>query len=143
MNSSVRLQDCFLFDCSAHLERYIFAEKPHLNRFSGSKVMSNWMILRTIEIHSFIWLCLTINAPDFPDSARSQHIWCWFLSNLLSAWNCYAIPANSWEVNLRLRSVLLRCKSASMFTSCKSAITWNCYARVSKKLELPQAKGIN
>ena len=37
----------FLFDWSAHLERYMLL-KTHLNRTSGSKVMSNWNILKTI-----------------------------------------------------------------------------------------------
>ena len=48
--------------------RGTFSWKLHLNRTSGSKVMSNWMILWTIENnnekHFFFWLYLTINAPD-------------------------------------------------------------------------------
>ena len=43
----------------------VFCWKPHLNWSNGSKVMSNWMILKTIEIHSFFWLYHTINAADF------------------------------------------------------------------------------
>ena len=40
----------FLIDWSAHLEiRGAFCWKTHLNRSISSKVMSNWMILRTIE----------------------------------------------------------------------------------------------
>ncbi len=58
----------FLFDWSAHLERYILL-KTYLNRSSGPKAMSNWRVLRTIENnrHSFVffWLYLTINTADF------------------------------------------------------------------------------
>ena len=42
--------------------------KPHLNRTSGSKVMSNWRILKTMENKGntfLLCLYLTINAPDF------------------------------------------------------------------------------
>ena len=34
-------------------------------RSSGSKVMSNWRILTTIEIHFLFWLYLTISVADF------------------------------------------------------------------------------
>ncbi len=41
--------------------RCTFCWKPRL----GRSVMSNWRILRTIEICSFFWLYLRINAADF------------------------------------------------------------------------------
>ncbi len=48
---------------------FLFDWKPHLNQSSGSKVMSNWRVLRTIENNRnrnvFFWLYLTINAADF------------------------------------------------------------------------------
>ena len=48
--------------------RGTFCWKIHLNRSSGSKVMSNWKILRTIQNNRnsfFFWLYLTINAQNF------------------------------------------------------------------------------
>ncbi len=63
--------------------RGTFCWKPHLNRTSGSKVMSNWRILKTIENkrNSFLFLAISHNQCSwFPnDSARLQHIfhfWC-------------------------------------------------------------------
>ncbi len=56
-----------------------FAEKPHLNRSTGSKVVSNWRVLRTIENNrnSFLFLGISHNqCYRLPtDTARSQHIW--------------------------------------------------------------------
>ena len=52
----------FLFDWSAHWERYILLKTP-LNLTSGSKVMSNWRILKTIEHerNSFHFLAISRN----------------------------------------------------------------------------------
>ena len=61
--------------------RCTFCWKPCLNWSSGSKVISNWMILRTIENNrnSFLfWLCLTINTLDFwliPLDRNTYVIW--------------------------------------------------------------------
>ncbi len=66
----------FLLDWNAHLERYIFCLKPHFNRSSGSKVMSNWRILRTIENNRDSLLFLAISHHQCcrlpTDPARSQ-----------------------------------------------------------------------
>ena len=57
--------------------RGTFCWKPHLNRASGSKVTSNWMILRTIENNrnSFLFLAMSHNqcCRLLTDPARSQH----------------------------------------------------------------------
>ncbi len=62
--------------------------KPHLNQTSGSKVMSNWTILKTIENkrNSFLFLAISHYQCSqlLTDSARSQHIW-W------SFWQCWNI----------------------------------------------------
>ncbi len=64
-----------LFHWSAQLEMYILL-KPHLNWSSGSKVMSNWRVLRTIEnnTNSFVFLVISHNQccrlPTYP--ARSK-----------------------------------------------------------------------
>ncbi len=59
----------FLYLFEILIKRGTFCCKPLVNRTSGFKVISNWMILKTIEkkkeMHSFYWLYLTINAPDF------------------------------------------------------------------------------
>ena len=51
-----------------------FCWKPRLNQTSGSKVMSNWRMLKTIEnkINSFLWLSLSHNQCSWipTDSAR-------------------------------------------------------------------------
>ncbi len=68
---SVGTETCDIFSfplIEVLIWRGTFCRKPHLNRSSGPKAMSNWMILRTIEnknSYSFFWLYLTINAPDF------------------------------------------------------------------------------
>ncbi len=80
----------FLFDWSDHLERYI-CWKPHLNRFSGSKVMSNWRVLRTIENNrnSFLFLAISHNqCCRLPtDPARSQQILLLFFGNPYYEWS--------------------------------------------------------
>ncbi len=47
---------------------YLLSWKPHMNQTSGSKFVSNWRILKTIENkrNSFLFLAIShINAPDF------------------------------------------------------------------------------
>ncbi len=56
---------------------FTFCWKPHLNRTSGSKVMSNWRILKTIENKKkFIPFsgCISQCSQLLTDSAWSQHI---------------------------------------------------------------------
>ncbi len=61
-----RICDIFnvLFDWSAHLES-VFCWKPHLNRTSGSKVMSSWRILKKIENkrNSLLFLAISHKLP--------------------------------------------------------------------------------
>ena len=55
-----------------------FAENPHLNRSSGSKVMSNWRIHRTIENNwNSFFLAVSHNqcCRLLTDPARSHHIY--------------------------------------------------------------------
>ena len=56
-----------------------FAENPHLNWTSGSKGMSNWKVLKTIDNkrNSFLLLAISHNQCSqlSTDSARWQHIW--------------------------------------------------------------------
>ena len=54
----------FLFDCNAHLEKYILL-KSSLESVQWSQGYEQMKILRTIEICFFLWLYLTINAADF------------------------------------------------------------------------------
>ena len=67
---------CYLIEVL--LWRGTYCWKPHLNRISGSKVMSNWMVVKTIEtkIKSFLLLAVSHNQCSrlSTDSARSQHI---------------------------------------------------------------------
>ena len=67
----------FLFDWIAHLGKCILL-KTLPNQTSGSKVMSNWVILKTIENkrNSFVFLAISHNqCSRLPtDSIRSQHI---------------------------------------------------------------------
>ncbi len=51
----------FLFVWNTRLERYILL-KTHLNRSSGSKVMSNWRILRTLEKNKKIIQILNLSS---------------------------------------------------------------------------------
>ncbi len=71
---SCRTRTCDIFSFLFWLIKVLtsigtFCWKPHLNWSSGSKVMSNWRILRTIENNrnSFLFLAiyLSINAADF------------------------------------------------------------------------------
>ena len=61
------------------IKRGTFSWKSHLNQTSGSKVMSNWRILRTTENrrNAFLFLAISHNQCSrlLTDSARSQHIW--------------------------------------------------------------------
>ena len=50
------------------IKRCTFCWKPHLNHTSGPKVIAIERFSKqqkTKEMHSFFWLYLTINAPDF------------------------------------------------------------------------------
>ncbi len=72
----------FLFDWSAHLERYILIKKnpPESDQWfqSYEQLKDSQNNSKTKESHSFFWLYLTINAQDFllTDSTRLQHIIC-------------------------------------------------------------------
>ena len=67
----------FLFDWSPHLRGGTFCWKLHLNRSSGSKVMSNWRFLRTIENNRNSFLFLTVSHNHWcrlpNDPTRLQH----------------------------------------------------------------------
>ena len=66
----------FLLNLIAHLGTFCW--KPHLNRSSGSKVMSNWRIRKTIKNKRNSLLCsgyISQWCSRLPtDSARLQHI---------------------------------------------------------------------
>ncbi len=79
LGESVRSCKCDIFCLiDVLIRRGTFCWKPHLNRSSGSEVMSNWKILRTIENNrnSFLFLAISHNQwCRLPaDPARSQHI---------------------------------------------------------------------
>ena len=83
-----------------------FCRKSHLNRTSGSKVMSNWRILKTIENkrNSFLFLALSHNQcsrlPNY--SSRSQHIWCWIHCIFISECPLQIMQKNvMWSVKTR------------------------------------------
>ena len=68
LGKSVWSRTCDIFSwilfCS--FEEVHLAENPTwIGPVVPIKVMSNWIILKTKEIHSFFWLYLTINAHDF------------------------------------------------------------------------------
>ena len=70
--------------------RGIFCWKPHLNWISGSKVMSNWRILKTIENkrNPFLFLVISHNQCSRlqTDSTRSQHIYGCSSASLYRLW---------------------------------------------------------
>ena len=88
----------FLFDWSAHLERYILLKIP-LDRSSGPKIIEGFSEQwKTKEINSFFWLYLTINAPDNPsDPARSQH------TMMPHAWWCPVDDVSCYWFNLHIQ----------------------------------------
>ena len=87
----------FLLDWSAqsaHLERYILL-KMHLNWTSGSKVMSNWRILKTIKNKRNLFLFLAISHNQWPPTSNwfrqiATYLWpdqvewvkCWHWSTI-------------------------------------------------------------
>ncbi len=74
--------------------RGTFCWKPHLNRSSGSKVISNWRVLRTIENNrnTFLFLAISHCCRLPTDPARSQHI---FPRSI--TWKAFMIYNFSWK----------------------------------------------
>ena len=70
LGKSIRTRTCdisVLYLIEVLIWRGTFCWKLHLNWTSGSKVMSNWRILKTRVKRnlSYFWLYLAISAPDF------------------------------------------------------------------------------
>ncbi len=97
MKSNMWHFQSFLLDWSAqsaHLERYILL-KMHLNWTSGSKVMSNWRILKTIKNKRNLFLFLAISHNQWPPTSNwfrqiATYLWpdqvewvkCWHWSTI-------------------------------------------------------------
>ena len=80
LGESVGSRTCYVFYLiEVLIRRGTFCWKPHLNRTSGSKVINNWKILKTIENkwNAFLFLAVSYNQCSWllTDPARSQHIW--------------------------------------------------------------------
>ncbi len=83
-----------------------FCWKPHLNQTSGSKVMSNWRILKTIENkrNSFLFLAISHNqCSRLPtDAARLQHIYpTWWTRCSFYTYKCTFFSTCSLSISLK------------------------------------------